>query len=137
MATNTNRGQFWLSVVFDIPVFDLNQGKIRQARAKVHSAAADLDVTRTNLVRSLADTSARHANARNALNRLQTKILPNAQRAQTLVQEGFDKGIFDVNRVLQARRSLLEVPNDLIDASEKAWSTGAELSGLMQREQFP
>ena len=137
MATDTNRGQFWLSVVFDIPVFDLNQGKIRQARAEVHSAAADLDVTRTNLVRSLADTSARHANARNTLNRLQTKILPNAQKAQRLVQEGFDKGIFDVNRVLQARRSLLEVTNDLIDASEKAWSTGAELSGLMQREQFP
>ena len=68
---------------------------------------------------------------------MQTKILPNAQKAQRLVQEGFDKGIFDVNRVLQARRSLLEVTNDLIDASEKAWSTGAELSGLMQREQFP
>jgi cobalt-zinc-cadmium efflux system outer membrane protein len=135
--TDTNRGQFWLSMVFDIPLFDLNQGKIRQARAEVHSAAADLDVTRTNMIKNLADVSGRHANARTTVDRLQNKILPNAKRAQTLVQEGFDKGIFDVNRVLQARRSLLEVTNDLIDASEKAWSTAAELSGQMQREQFP
>ena len=53
------------------------------------------------------------------------------------MQEGFEKGLFDVSRVLQARRILLEVYEELIDASEKAWSSAAELSGMLQREQFP
>jgi len=36
-------GQFWLSIIFDIPVWDLNQGNIRQAQARVQAASAELE----------------------------------------------------------------------------------------------
>ncbi len=137
IQTDNNRGQFWLSVVFDIPVWDLNQGNIRQARAELQGAVADMNAKRIELLRKLSDVSNRHAVARNGAERIQTVILPNAQRAQQLVGEGFEKGVFDVNRVLQARRSLLDVNNDLIDALERAWSTAADLSGMLQIELFP
>lgn len=64
-------------------------------------------------------------------------MLPNAQRTLELVQEGYDKGQFDVNRLLQAQRNLTELANDYIDTSEQSWSTAADLAGLMQVENFP
>lgn len=37
-GTTPDSSQFWLSVVFDIPVWDLNQGNIRKARALVNQS---------------------------------------------------------------------------------------------------
>lgn len=137
ITTNDPRGQFWLSVLFEIPVWNMNQGNIRAAQAELRSSLADLDAKRLELLRELAEVAAEHAAAKNTLSNIRETILPNAIQAQRQVGEGFEKGVFDVTRVLQARRALLDVNNDLIDASEQAWTTAAVLAGLTQRERFP
>ena len=63
-------------------------------------------------------------------------MLPNSQRTLQLVQEGFSKGIFDVNRLLQAQRNLSEIAKEHVEAAEKAWTTSAELGALLQLEEF-
>jgi outer membrane protein TolC len=137
MTTNDSRGQFWLSVIFEIPVWNMNQGNIRAAQAQLRRSLADLDARRLELLREFAEVAAEHAAAANSVKNIRETILPNAIQAQQQVGEGFEKGVFDVTRVLQARRALLDVNNDLIDASEQAWTTGAVLAGLLQRERFP
>lgn len=136
-GTTSGQGQFWLSVVFDIPVWDLNQGNIRKAQAKVRGAHADLEVVRNELLKQTAEKFARYRAAKQVAERIQNSILPNSQKALSLVQDGFSKGQFDVNRVLQAQRVLSDVAREHIEASEKAWTGAAELGGLIQLEYFP
>ncbi|MDX1945750.1 MAG: TolC family protein [Pirellulaceae bacterium] len=136
-GTSSGTAQFWLSIVFDIPVWDLNQGNIRRANARVGYATADMEVVRNELIRQTAEKFARYRAAKQVAARIQDPILPNAQRALSLVQDGFAKGQFDVNRVLQAQRNMSEVAREHIEASEKAWTSAAELAGLSQIEYFP
>lgn len=135
-GTLPHTGQFWLSVVFDIPVWDLNQGNIRKAQAKVRTASADLQVTRNELLQHTAEVYSRYRSAKQTADRLRNTMLPNSQRTLQLVQEGFSKGQFDVNRLLQAQRNLSDIAKEHIEAAEKAWTTSAELGALLQLEEF-
>lgn len=136
-GTLPGTSQFWLSVVFDIPVWDQNQGNIRKAQAKVRSTHADLEVVKNEMLKQTAEKFARYNASRQVAARIQNSILPNSQHALSLVQDGFSKGQFDVNRVLQAQRVLSDVAREHIDASEKTWTGAAELGGLIQLEYFP
>ena len=129
--------QFWFTFVFDIPVWNLNQGNIRSARAEVLNAQAEVDNRRMELLNDLVDIHARHKTSQLLLARIDSSILPNAEQTQQLVQEGYSEGTLDVNRLLEAQRALLEAKQDQIDAYEQAWRTAAELAGYLQFEQFP
>jgi Outer membrane protein len=135
-GTLPHSGQFWLSIVFDIPIWDLNQGNIRKAQAKVRTASADLQVTRNELLQHTAEVYSRYRSAKQTADRLRNTMLPNSQRTLQLVQEGFSKGQFDVNRLLQAQRNLSDIAKEHIEAAEKAWTTSAELGALLQLEEF-
>ncbi len=63
-------------------------------------------------------------------------MIPNSQRTLQLVQEGFSKGQFDVNRLLQAQRNLSDIAREHVEAAEEAWTAAAELGGLLQLEEF-
>ncbi|MCE9527854.1 MAG: TolC family protein [Planctomycetales bacterium] len=135
-GTQSHTGQFWLSILFDIPIFDLNQGNIRKAQAQVRTAAADLQITRNELLQHTAEIYARYRSAKQTADRLRNTMLPNSQKTLQLVQEGFSKGQFDVNRLLQAQRNLSDIAKEHIEAAEKAWTTSAELGALLQMEDF-
>ncbi|HEY0983992.1 TolC family protein [Schlesneria sp.] len=139
-AASTTEGstrQFWFTFVFDIPIWNLNQGNIRSARAEVLNAQAEVENRRMELLNDLVDIHARHKTSQLLLARIDSSILPNAEKTQQLVQEGYSEGTLDVNRLLEAQRALLEAKQDQIDAYEQAWRTAAELAGYLQFEQFP
>lgn len=135
-GTQSNSGQFWLSVVFEIPVWDLNQGNIRKANAKVRGATAELDVVRNLMLKQVSEKFANYRAARQRAIRMQNTMLPNAQKSISLVRDGFSKGQFDVSRLLQAQRSLTEIAREHINASEAAWISAAEIAGMVQLEAF-
>jgi cobalt-zinc-cadmium efflux system outer membrane protein len=136
-GTISHSAQYWLTIEFDIPVWNLNQGNIRKANATVHEQLADLEVLRNELNRKTAELFARHTAARDRAERIRVQILPNAQRAQHLIQDAYIKGQFDVNRLLESQRNLIEVSSDYFEAAEESWVTAAELAGMLQLEQFP
>jgi cobalt-zinc-cadmium efflux system outer membrane protein len=115
----------------------LNQGNIRSANATVQEQLAQLEVIRNELNRKVAELYARNVAARERAERIRSQILPNAQRAQHLIQDAYVKGQFDVNRLLESQRNLAEVSSDYFDAAEESWTTAAELAGMLQLEQFP
>ncbi|MGC3972082.1 MAG: TolC family protein [Pirellulales bacterium] len=136
-GTIPKSSQFWLTVEFDIPVWNLNQGNIRSANASVQEQFAELEILRNELNRKTADLFARHVTSRERAEKIRTQILPNAQKAQSLIQDAYVKGQFDVNRLLESQRNLAEVSSDYFEAAEESWTTAAELAGMLQLEQFP
>jgi cobalt-zinc-cadmium efflux system outer membrane protein len=139
MNTGTVQGltQYWFTVEFQIPVWNLNQGNIRQRNAEVHKSIEQRQVTVNELNRNVSELFAEHRAARERAEQIRVKILPNAQRTQAIVQDAYLKGQFNVNRLLQSQRNLAEVSSDYFDAAEKSWTTAAEIGGLLQLEQFP
>lgn len=136
-GTLAHTAQFWLTVEFLIPVWDLNQGNIRKAHATVEEQLAELEIVRNELNRKTAELFAKYRTSRDLAERIRVQILPNAQQAQSLIQDAYVKGEFDVNRLLEAQRNLAEVSSDYFEAAEESWVTAAELAGMLQIEQFP
>ncbi len=129
--------QYWFTVEFLIPCWNLNQGNIRRSSAEVHKSLAQRQVTRNELSREVSELFAEHRAARDRAEVIRTQILPNAQEAQHLIQEAYVKRVFNVNRLLKSQQNLAAVSSDYFDAAEKAWTTAAELAGMLQLEQFP
>jgi cobalt-zinc-cadmium efflux system outer membrane protein len=129
--------QYWLTVEFLIPTWNLNQGNIRRADAAVHKSIAERQVTRNELSRKVSELFADHRAARERAEIIRSQILPNAQEAQNLIQDAYVKRVFNVNRLLKSQQNLGAVSSDYFDAAEKSWDTAAEIAGLLQLEQFP
>jgi len=129
--------QFGLTIVFPIPTWDRNQGNIISRQGDVRVSAANVGVVQNTLLGEASKTLAKHRAARQRAERIGLDILPNTQRALQLTRSGYDQGLFDVSTLLQAQRTLIETNKGLIDALEDAWTTGANLAGVLQLQQFP
>jgi cobalt-zinc-cadmium efflux system outer membrane protein len=129
--------QIWLNLSFVIPVWNLNQGNIRAARANIREALEVVEVLRNELSNRGADAISRHRAARQVVEQYRTQILPQTSRILKLTQQGLKAGVFDFPRYLQAQRAVVETNNSYLDGLETMWTTAAEVAGLLQNEHFP
>jgi outer membrane protein, heavy metal efflux system len=129
--------QYLLGLYFNIPIWDRNQGNIRAAGANVRQAAAQLNTVQFDLLRQLADALGRYRAAQIAVETYEKGILPNAERTFGLVRRGLDAGQFDLLRILQAQRSVLEANLDYVAALQDRLAAAATVAGLLQLQQFP
>ena len=95
---------------------DDNSGNIRAARAQVRAAEQSLRAAeveqRAALVAAHAELSAAHAQA----TALRREALPAAVEACVSVQSAYDKGLLPLIDVLDARRGLIALRRELLDA---------------------
>ena len=95
---------------------DDNSGNIRAARATVRAAEQSLRAAeaeqRVALAAAHAELSAAHAQA----TALRREALPAAEEAAASVQSAYDKGLLPLMDVLDARRALIALRRDLLDA---------------------
>ena len=84
-ATGFDTGGITVSV--PLPLFNRNQGAIRQANADLQAAQAEVDRVVLDLRTRLAAIFERYVNAREFVNRYERNILPNAK-------ESVESGIF-------------------------------------------
>ncbi|MCE9603326.1 MAG: TolC family protein [Planctomycetia bacterium] len=136
-GTLPSSAQYWFTVEFQIPVWNLNQGNIRKSNAAVHKSIAARRTTYNENHKKVSELFAEYRAARQRAERIRIEILPNAQEAQRLVQDAYVKGQFNVNRLLKSQHNLATVSSEYFDAAEKAWDTAAEIAGMLQLEQFP
>jgi outer membrane protein, heavy metal efflux system len=129
--------QFWLNLTFPIPVWNLNQGNIRAARANIREALEAVGVLQNDLLGRGADALSRHRAARRVVEQYRTEILPQTAQILKLTQQGLKAGVFDFPRYLQAQRAVVETNNAYLDALEAMWTTAADVAGLLQKDQFP
>lgn len=115
---------------------DDNSGNIRAARAMVRAAEQSLRAAeveqRAALVAAHAELSAAHAQA----TALRREALPAAEEACVLVQSAYDKGALPLIDVLDARRALIALRRDLLDA-EFAYAAALVRAEALAGASFP
>jgi cobalt-zinc-cadmium efflux system outer membrane protein len=134
---NKAQEQYWMTVVFPIPVSDRNQGNIRAARAGVRDATETLGAVQLDLLRKVADSYSTHRGAVEQAERYRTQIIPDAREALQLARSGYRNGVFEFSVYLQAQRTVIDATKGYVDILEKVWTTASDLSGLLQMDQFP
>lgn len=121
---------FLMGVSVPIPIFDSNRGAIAKARADLVAAEADLAAERIDLDRRTHAARANLAAARDTARTLQDSIIPTAEQAFGLANEGYAQGKFAYLEVLEAQRTLVDARTDLINALQGFHDARAELDRL-------
>lgn len=129
--------QFWFNITFPIPTNDRNQGNILATRADIQVANANLTATQLDLLRAASDLHSRHQAALRQAERYRTEVLPSTREALDLARDGFRGGLLPTASFLQAQRTFVETYLGYIDLLEDVWTTAADLSRLMQVDEFP
>ena len=120
-----------------IPVWNRNQGGIRQARANVSGAAANLRVTENSLSNLTADALGRLGSATELVKEFEKEIVPAATQTVQLAQAAYQGGQFSLLQLLQAQRDLVDANLGYIDAQQQRWQAAVDIAQLLQLENFP
>lgn len=87
--------------------FDTNQGNIERTRADAEAAAADLEVAERIRQRDIAAATIRMTNLAEEARRIETEVIPMAEKALAQVREGFARGGFTYRDVIGAQETLI------------------------------
>ena len=109
---------FGLSV--PIPLFDRNQGGIRQAIANLGKTRRQYEAVLVRTLAALSEATGALAGAYDEVVILRDDVLPRAQQAFEAAREGYQQGKFDYLYVLDTQRTLFEVQAQYLDSVE-AW----------------
>jgi cobalt-zinc-cadmium efflux system outer membrane protein len=123
-------------VSLPLPLWNKNQGAINAAEANVVRAGHAARKIELDLVRQLAAATGRFEAAQQQVTKFEKSILPKANESVRLTQQAFEQGQFDLMRVLQSQRVLIESELNYLTAQEARWTSAAEISGLLQQESF-
>lgn len=126
-----------VQVSLPLPLWNKNQGAIQAAQSSVVRASHAARQTELDLTRQLAAATGRFDVARQQVERYEKSILPKANESVRLMQRAFEQGQFDLMRVLQSQRALIESELNYLTAQEARWNAAAEISGLLQEDEFP
>lgn len=102
------RNGWTAGVSIQIPIFDRNQGGIREAEYGMAQAHEDRRTAETQAYRDLAEAYQLMAMARAQGAILQAQVLPEAQKAFDASTEGYRQGKFVYLDVLDAQRTLFD-----------------------------
>lgn len=133
-----NKSNDWLlGVSAPVPVWNRNQGNIREARANLGIAIQDVARAENDVAERLTVAYRTYASARARAQRYRAQIVPRAEEAFDLAMKAFKGGQFEYLRVIQAQRAAAEARLELNRSLGEAWRAAGELSGLLLEEAWP
>lgn len=107
---------FNVEVELPLPLFDRRQGAIEEARFRVRRARSRQAEAQVTARDSLSAAYERLATAHREARTLGEEALPAARETFRATREGYERGKFDLLRVLDAQRTLVETANRYLDA---------------------
>lgn len=116
-----------------IPLFDRNQGGIREAIAALAEARQRYEAVRVKTLAALTEAVNALAAAWEEATILKQDVLPKAQQAFEAVQQGYRQGKFDYLYVLDTQRTLFETQARYIDSIEAYHKARADVERLTGR----
>lgn len=116
-----------------LPLFNRNQGNIREAQAQLEKTRQLQAATTTRLDADLGRAYQTLLASQREIATLQGKILPFAQEAYDTINEGYGAGRFTFLELLEARRTLTSSRIQLLNAKRTYHRTVAEIEGLTGR----
>jgi cobalt-zinc-cadmium efflux system outer membrane protein len=128
-ATGARNGS--LLVTLPLPIFDRNQGQIRQTRHQLAAAQHAANAVDLDLHQRLAPVYERYVTHRQRVENYQRGILRDAQESLDLTRQGYEAGELDFLNLLTAQRTYFQTNLDYIDALSRMWIAVAEIDGLL------
>jgi len=114
-----------------LPIWNRNQGGIRQAEAEITQARRNADRVELNLKQRLAAAFQEYSTARSQAETYSTQILPKAKETFDLVQRGYRLGELGYLDLLNAQRTYSQTNLAYLDALGALWRSWAEIEGLL------
>lgn len=120
---------------FSVPlgIFDRNQGSVSRARAEQRRAEFDLEAGRRTLQREFSALQRAIAADAAAISATEDEVIPQAERALELAQDGYNRGAFSYLDVLEAQRALSDARQSRVDALRTFHNNEAALDRLTAR----
>jgi cobalt-zinc-cadmium efflux system outer membrane protein len=126
----TDDSSFILGLSLPLPLFDRNQGGIAEALAGLAKTRQQGKAVAVRTRAALAEAVNDLASACSQASILRDDILPKAQEAFDISQEGYLRGKFDYLYVLEAERTLFKSRLEYIDVVERCHRARAEVERL-------
>jgi len=123
-----------VQVGIPLPLWNRNQGGIRQAQAEVSGAVRNVDRVELNLKRRLAEIFRQYSDAHVTATSYATNILPRAQRTFDLVQQGYTQGEVGYLDLLAAQQTFSQTNLAYLDALGSLWQSYVQIDGLLLDE---
>ena len=114
-----------------IPIWNRNQGGIREAAGNLAAARADALRLELSLQQRLAAAFERYANARQQVERYRGSIIPNAKRTLDMVLLAYRQGEFPYIRLLTAQRTFFQANLAYVDALRELRVSTVVIDGLL------
>lgn len=114
-----------------IPLFDRNQGTIRQAQAELSRAHAEVTRVELSLRQRFADAQARYKVAQASAEEYRAEILPRAREAYELLLESFRARRAAWPQVLVAERTWFQLSAEYLEALHDLRRADVEITGLL------
>ena len=114
-----------------LPVFDRNQGTVRQAQADLARATAEVTRVELDLRRRFADAFTRYETARTEAETLRAETVPTAQRAYELYLKSYKERRSAWPQVLVAQRTVYQLNDDLTRSLVDMRRAEVEVRGLL------
>lgn len=114
-----------------LPVWDRNQGTIRQAQADLTRATAEVSRVELDLRRRFADAFGRYETARDEVESWKAETLPTAQRAYELYLKSFKDRRAAWPQVLVAQRTVYQLNEDYNRSLVELRRAEVEVRGLL------
>lgn len=104
-----NNTAFLASISIPIPLFDRNQGKVRQAGAELAKARAERGAGLLSIREMALKTWEEFSSALQEVKAYQKSIIPSAEKAYLQASKGFSSGRFSFLGLLGSQRTLYDV----------------------------
>jgi cobalt-zinc-cadmium efflux system outer membrane protein len=114
-----------------LPLFDKNQGTIREARGELMRAQAEVNRLELDLRRRLADAFYRYEIARTTASDYRDNSLPKARRAYELYTEYFNNRRATWPQVLVAQRTYAQMQEDNVNTLIALRRARVEIEGML------
>jgi cobalt-zinc-cadmium efflux system outer membrane protein len=124
-----------LTLGVPLPIFDRNQGGIRQAQGALMQAMEEPHRVRSVLINSLSDAFERFENNRVQLEMYQRDILPNQIQAFRAVVQRHARGEVDrlsFNDLVTAEQSLVSMIGSYLGVLHDMWFAAVDIAALKQ-----
>jgi outer membrane protein, heavy metal efflux system len=120
-----------VQVGIPLPIWNRNQGGIRQAQAEVIQARRNASRVELDLKRRLAVAYQQYADARARAEIYATQILPKSQETFDLVQRGYRLGELGYLDLISAQRIYSQTNLAYLDALAALWASWSEIQGML------
>ena len=124
-----------LEGIFDvsvqIPIFNRNQGGVKEAKADAEHARLEVERTKLSLKARLAAEYKEFRDSSMAVERYRTRILPKARQAYDLYLANFRQMAGAYPQALIAQRNLFQLQDSYVAALVNTWQRAIEIQGLL------